>query len=458
MISPPLASYPEPPTVPGLPIIGSALHAMGRDPRDFLMAQYDALGPVFRLKAMHIDYVVMAGPDANQFANVEGRGCFESNTFWRGMMHELEADNFLIGLDGDDHTYLRKLFKADFSKAAMEPHADRIYQLCVDIFAHLEPGQKIAVVEPMLQLTSQMIGCIMSGKVPTRDELHDFLYYVNEVTNHFTLRRLPAWLLRFRLGRFRQSKIRTMAFADAVIASRLSGQGGMRNFVDAVVDAGEKCPHLFAPGDLRFSAILPLFAGIDTLGQTLNYALFELHRHPQTLTRVREEVDTVFAAGIPNTEQLKNMPLLNAAVSETLRLHPSAFGMVRTANQDFVFKGHSIKKGQDVVILTTASHFMDAYFESPKAFEIDRFLPPRNEHRQRNVFAPFGRGPHTCLGAGLSESLMALALGSILYNYLFEPLDPNQAYKERISPTPSLGSQFVLTLKAKRFARAGHSI
>lgn len=420
------------------------------DPRTFLMQQMRTLGPIFRLKALHINYVVMAGPSANQFINVEGRDYFESNTFWSGMMHELEADNFLIGLDGEPHNLLRKMFKSEFSKGAIEPHRQMLTDLCIDMFADLEPGQEFAVVERMLQLTSQMIGCIMSGKIPSREELHNFLYYVNEVTNHFSLRRLPAWLLKFRIGRFRTAKKMTLDFAEAVLTENLTGKKSLHNFVDAVVDAAKQCPHLFDKGDIRFSTILPLFAGIDTLGQTLNYALFELHRSPTILTKVQEEIDRTFIQGVPNAATLKSMTILNSVIMETLRLHPSAFGMVRTANQDFVFEGCKVKKGEDVVILTTAPHQMSEYFKNPEVFDIDRFIAPRFEHRQRNVYAPFGRGPHTCLGAGMSEELMALAVGTILFHYEFEILDPTRQYKERISPTPSLGKHFTLTLKNKR--------
>ncbi len=439
-------SAPSQPKVAGLPIVGSAFQALGRDPREFLLGQYDKLGPIFRLKAMHINYVIMAGPSANEFVNAEGREYFQSKTFWKGMMHELEADNFLIGLDGEDHMMLRKMFRKKFAKTAIDPHVETINNLCIDMFNDIKPGETFEVVDRVLQLTSQMIGCIMTGKVPGRKELDNFLYYINTITNHFSLNRYPAWMLKFRLWKFRKAKKMTMAFAEGVIDEYLTRTSKLHNFVDAVMETSEKCPHLFEHGDIRFSAILPLFAGIDTLGQTLNYALFELHRHPEILAQLQTEVDATFSKGIPDTSGPKELPILNSVIMETLRLHPSAFGMVRTANRDFEFEGHAVRKGEDVVILTTASHFMETYFKKPFEFDIERYKPPRNEHRQRNVYAPFGRDPHTCLGAGMAESLLTLSLGSILYNYKFELLDPSKKYKERINPTPSLGRQFKLTM------------
>ena len=436
----------RPPAVSALPIIGSFLNLPGKNPKDFLLAQHQLHGPIFRIRAFHLNYVIMAGPSANKFISGEGRDYFQSKSYWQGMMHELDAENFLIGLDGKDHLMLRKMFKGNFDKTQIDPHRETIDNLCIDIFSDIEINEKVEVVERVLQLTSQMIGCIMTGKVPTRSELQSFLYYINTITNHFNLYRLPGWMLKARPGKFRRAKSKTFSFAEGVVDEHLTKQNALQNFVDAVLEASKQCPHLFSTGDIRFSAMLPFFAGIDTMGQTLNYALFELHKHPEILRQARDEVSHFFSEGIPDTAELKKMETLNNVVKETLRLHPSAFGIVRTATCDFEFENHSVKKGEDVVILTTAAHFMDQYFKEPELFDITRYSEPRNEHRHPDVYAPFGRGPHFCLGAGMAESLMTLALGSILHHHQFEILNPNTKFRERINPTPSLGNKFKLRL------------
>ncbi|MCH2045263.1 MAG: cytochrome P450 [Saprospiraceae bacterium] len=438
------------PKVSSIPVIGSTLKMIGKNPRDFLLKQYHRLGPIFRLNVMHLNYIVIAGEKANQFASGEGVHLLKSNAFWKGMLHELEADNFLIGLDGPEHVMLRKIFRHNFSKNNVDAHLQAINDLCIQTFEDIRVGDSFEVVERILQLTSQMIGCVVTGEVPTREELEYFLFYINSITNHFALNRLPAWLLKFRGARFKKSKTLTFDFAERVIEKHLTGSSNLNNFVDAVIDAARnKCPHLFEHGDIRFSAILPLFAGIDTLGQTINYALFELHKNPEILALLKEEIRAVWSNKIPSSAELKDLKVLNSVILETLRLHPAAFGMVRTANQDFEFEGALVKKGEDVVVLTTATHFMEDYFKNPTVFDIDRYRAPRNEHRQINAFAPFGKGPHSCLGSGLAEALMGLALGSILYHYEFEHLDPNLKIKERINPTPSLGSKFKLKIVSK---------
>ncbi len=439
------------PNISAIPILGTALKMIGQNPRDFLLKQYDKLGPIFRLKVMHLNYIILAGEKANQFAGGEGVHYLKSKAFWEDMLHELEADNFLIGLDGPEHLMLRKMFRTNFSKTNANDHLQTINHLCIAVFEDIKIGQSFEVVDRILQLTSQMIGCVMTGAIPKRTELENFLYYINSITNHFALRRLPAWMLKFKGRRFRKAKAQTFNFAERVLERQLTGNSDFSNFVEAVVDAAQhKCPHLFEQGDIRFSAILPLFAGIDTLGQTINYALFELHKRPTILAKLKTEINAIWSKKIPSSTELKEMKILSSVILETLRLHPAAFGMVRTAVQDFEFEGALVKKGENIVVLTTATHFMEAYFKNPTVFDIDRYSSPRNEHRQRNAFAPFGKGPHSCMGAGLAETLMGLALGSILFHYEFEILDPHLTIKERINPTPSLENRFKLTISSKR--------
>jgi len=295
----------RPPLVAGLPLIGSAFTIFRGNAKDFLVSQYKNYGPVFRIRALHLNYVVIGGPSANKFINGEGREYFESRKYWQGFMNELETDNFLIGLDGEDHLSLRKMFKQSFDRSAVEPQVDTINKLCIEIFRDIEINQEFEVVERMLHLSSQMIGCVMTGKIPSRDELKNFLYYINTITNHFSLYRLPAWMLKFRSRRFKKAKSLTFNFVEGVIDEHLTKTNSLQNFVDTVMMASEKCPHLFTPGDIRFSAMLPFFAGIDTMGQTINYALYELHKHPEILTRVINEIDETFSSGIPDLPPAK---------------------------------------------------------------------------------------------------------------------------------------------------------
>ena len=61
----------------------------------------------------------------------------------------------------------------------------------------------------------------------------------------------------------------------------------------------------------------------DTTSLTLTYLFYELGKHPEHITRIREEVEQASANGAPPTHQeLQALPHLNGVINETLRLHP----------------------------------------------------------------------------------------------------------------------------------------
>jgi cytochrome P450 len=106
--------------------------------------------------------------------------------------------------------------------------------------------------------------------------------------------------------------------------------------------------------------------------------------------------------------------------------------------------------GTDVLFGVTATHFMPELFADPDKFDITRYDEPRNEHKKRGAFAPYGLGPHVCLGAGLAEVAMMLDMAALLRAVRVELIDPKQDIKVRQDVTLSLGNGFRVRLKERR--------
>ena len=66
-----------------------------------------------------------------------------------------------------------------------------------------------------------------------------------------------------------------------------------------------------------------IVGGTDTSSVTIEWAMSELLRKPDVLTKATEELDSVIGHGRLVTEQdIPNLPYLEAIVKETMRLHP----------------------------------------------------------------------------------------------------------------------------------------
>ena len=92
------------------------------------------------------------------------------------------------------------------------------------------------------------------------------------------------------------------------------------------------------------------------------------------------------------------MEVTHRFLMECLRMYPIVPLSMRDVMNSFVLEGHEIPVGSRVYIAQTAAHYMDGVFPDPFSFDIERYAPPRDEHRGPG-YAPYGLGTHRCLGS-----------------------------------------------------------
>jgi len=425
---------------------------MASDPLGFLLEQHRRLGPIFRVRAGHLKLVVMAGERANAFANEEGADFLSNRETWAPTLREFGAPNNFVGLDGEPHRLLRKKFASHFSRKAAEARLGDLVNLTLAAFRERSAGDEIPFVGFSQALASRQVGTLLVGRTPSQSEHDAILRYTNAVVVNLSLRRMPHWLFKASQGRqFRSDRETAFRFSRELVEQRSrEGFGESSNFIDAMHLASREHPELFAADELVSAGLLPFFAGVDTVGQTNVFILYELLRHPELLERARAEADRLFEAGPLDARALREADDLNGTVNEALRLHPVAFAMPRTAACDFMFEGFRVDRGESVMVFTSACHFDPGYFPDPERFDIDRYRSPREEHRRPDVFAPWGRGPHQCLGAGLAGIQMGATLATILHHCDLELAEPEREFPHLLRPSLSLGPEFKIRFNGWR--------
>ena len=154
-------------------------------------------------------------------------------------------------------------------------------------------------------------------------------------------------------------------------------------------------------------------------------------------TKSAGEADALFANGDPDGEDFTPtaIDVTHRFLMECMRMYPIVPMSMRDVMNSCMVEGYQLPVGSRVYIAQTASHYMDDVFPDPFTFDIDRYQPPRNEHRSPG-YAPHGLGTHTCLGSRWLELQLAVNVLMIAHYFTLEVSPAN--YELRFSPLPSM--------------------
>lgn len=444
----------ETPKVPGPPLIGNTL-GMARDPAKFFVDCYRKHGPVFRISVMGHQYTVIAGAEAATFMGTrEGRESLRSKEFWQGLVKEYGANRTLTGEDGESHKELRSIMKRGYSKESVKGRYNELVEITDgSIERDWTAGETVPVVQAMQYMVTDQLGKILTGNAP-REYIPAIRTTILYILNVLVTRQRPKILLHRPI--YKKSKAKVMELGRQMIVDAKARYGKTdpdeANLIDDIMKAHMERPDIMPSEDLIVTLTGPYVAGLDTVANTEAAVIYSILKYPEVKKRVLEEVDALFADGKIKDEStmMKEIPSLQGAIMEAMRLYPIAVAQMRTANKDFVFEGHQIHEGELLYVATSVPHFMDEYFPNADKFDIDRYAKPRAEHLQSGAYSPYGRGPHTCLGKSLAEVQIALSMARMFYRLDLELDPPGYELKTKTAPTPGPAMSFKVRVKGYR--------
>ena len=158
---------------------------------------------------------------------------------------------------------------------------------------------------------------------------------------------------------------------------------------------------------------------------------------PELYAKIQVESDDMFSSGDPGPEEFNtsSLDITHRFLIECLRMYPIVPMSMRHVMNSCVVEDYELPVGSKVVIAQTAAHYMEEVFPDPFKFDINRYLPPRNEHRSPG-YAPYGLGTHTCLGSRWMD--LQLATNVLMVAHYFTLKVSPENYKLRFNPIPSM--------------------
>lgn len=412
---------PRPPLVKGLPLFGNFFD-MAQDIFPLLVRASRDYGPVFRIKAFSSEWVCLVGAEANALITHTAYEYLAMGEAYQGFNDTFKSNSFLVGIDGPRHAHLRRVERRAFSREALARKLPEAVALTDAHIARWRDGDVIDIVQELKALVVAHLSLTLTGRDASAllGDVQTLLNHIVAVTQlkiwpkfllsmpHFTGARERVYADIRRLLREHRERPQTGEEAD-LIDDMLAASG---------LDGGP------LPDDAIIAATMGAYmAGLDTAAIIATFILYGILRHRAVYDRVMVEIDDAFAQGPLTWERIASMTAFRGAAMEALRLFPVVGLLPRDAVIDFEFMGHQIHRGEQLFLGITATHFDERYFPDPLAFDIERYSPPRNEHKKGNVYAPFGLGAHKCLGGNMGE-LQAMVVAATMLHRLQLRLSP----------------------------------
>ena len=439
-----------PPLIPSLRLNPDTVARVGYISAFFLEG-YNTLGPVFRFRRGPQEFTVLAGREANLFVTREGQRIIRADEYRRDQNIELGVEQTLVSMGGAEHLRHRRLQKRGYSRAALEARSARLVAIVRERAARWMPGQRLLVREVLPPIVAEQLGAAVLNH-PLGDRFDDVTLFVRTLVAETVAKTRPRSILD--TSEYKRAKRRSLELADNVIAAhRQEPTGpGRPDLVDDLLQALDSDPGLMTPQELRIAVLGGYIGGLDTVAYTCTFMLYALLKHPEVLARATAEVDRVLGGETPDAIPLGELRTLHHAALETLRLYPLSGAIQATVAAPFEFSGYFVPSGANLIVATTVPHFLAEYFPEPLQFDVDRYAPPRGEHRLPGAFAPFGIGPHLCLGAGLAEALIVLTMATLLRSVRLELDPPDYQLQIEMIPVPVPKDFFVVVSRQRTIA------
>ncbi len=393
-------------------------------------------GPVYQIRPpFSPPLLFLAGPQINHWANRHGRMYLRARDYFADFEKVYGATGVLPALDGADHFRLRKAMAPAYSRKRLQNQVDLVYGHARNFMADWKVGESYAAISLCRRMINGQISPL-SIAVDSQDLYDDLMAYKERALIVYMLRVLPKFMLRTPAMKRRAKAIDTLVNRIQSIHTPAQRAGCPRNFADDVLSLNASDPQLLPETNLRFALSAALIASLY-LGDALSFTLYTMASKPELYTRIRNEADTLFNNGDPDGGAFTSSAVDTTYrfVTECLRMYPIVPVSVRNVMNTCLVEGYELPMGARIHIAQTAPHYMEDVFPDPHTFDIDRYLPPRNEHRSPG-YAPYGVGTHRCLGYRWMELQLMINLLMVAHHFTIEIAPSN--FKFRINPLPSL--------------------
>ncbi|CAO2187029.1 unnamed protein product [Urochloa humidicola] len=360
--------------------------------------------------------------------------------------------------------WLTELLSAKQLRLTECVRAEEVHAMLRDLHVAAAGGEVVVLKEHLLMVTLNVVSRMVLGKKYVGEEVgagaaatpEEFRWMIEEIfflNGAIHIGDMVPWLGWFDpngyVARMKRLAKKFDAFVEHVLREhddrrRREGPAAFvpKDMVDMLLQLADD-PGLDVPIDRDGvkASILLITGGTDTSSVTVEWAMSELMRKPDALTKAIEELDRIVGRDRLVTEgDIPNLPFLEAVVKESMRLHPVVPMLIpRVSREDTSVNGYDIPKGTRVLVNTWAiGRDPMVWGKTAEEFQPERFIGSEVDVKGQHLeLLPFGSGRRMCPAHNLGLRMVQLVLANLLHGFKWKL--PDGLVTEKLSMEEKFG-------------------
>lgn len=391
----------------------------------------------------------LASPETNQWAHKHGRMYFRAKEYFEKLEDIYGVSRSIHSMDGADHFRYRKAMAPSYSREALTNRLDEVQNNAHKHMATWQVGDSLKASTSLRELMNTQISPLLIS-TDTQDIINQVIDYKVRALNVGLLKVLPDFMLLTPGVKKNEKIVAELVARVQQTHTPAQRMGKPRDVADGYLGINASDPQFLPESDLNLPLGTMLMASMY-LGDQLGFAMYAMVSHPELYERVTAEADALFANGNADGEAIRpdRIDVTHRLLMETLRMYPIVAMAMKHIMNTCVVDGFELPVGSRVVVASTAPHYMEEVFPDPWKFDIDRYLPPRNEHLSA-AYAPYGLGTHACMGFRWSEVQLALNVLMLAHYFKFEFGDKPPARLINSFPSQSPSDKILFRIVEQR--------
>ena len=327
----------------------------------------------------------------------------------------INLNHGLHSMRGEQHAQHQRLLMRVLSERGIATEHEPISAGIETFVQRWQSGQSIGLLSEMRQLALEVsVRLLFGDEYDERSELASLLQ------TYFQFRREVASPLSPVGDDMREELIALGTLLDQALRRHIKwcrqkssgfAPGLLTRLASLELESGE----LLSADELVAHSNVLFVSSNEPIAVSLTWILLILSQLPDLRHELRRELEEASQAnGGPTATNLARLPMLDAAINESLRLLTPNALMARVTLQPVILQRMQLPERCEIVLCPFLAHRDADRFPRPKEFLLSRWNGTRPSPFE---YFPFGAGGHACVGRYIATYIIKAALAFLMPRY-----------------------------------------